>query len=304
MYSVAIANELIRDIRPADSKSCLVLSPMEFRIKYMMISLIQKDNFEFDSIYITVSEFAKFFDLSWGGEQTKNLKIAVENMINSYYVVDDVTVKWLSDESYFSDNKIHLKLDSSLVPYLLQLDNQFTLYNYESVSKFKSKYSYRLYEFLKSAEGMGFYKISLDDAISLLGDGCCKTKSEFIKRVLTPALNDINTYSDIRIKKRFHQPFGKPEQIWFSIRNKDDKDTSKNIKYQSRSTADMKKNEIKDENLIPVAVAMDEKTKQLIADAKREFLFKSGKTKPRRFMGGVQSNNKRKTKEFGDIENK
>lgn len=297
MYSVAIANELIRDITPADSKSCLILSPMEFRIRYMMISLIQKEDFEFEAIDITVLEFAKFFDLSWGGEQTKNLKTAIENMVNRYYVVDNVTVKWLSDESYFSDNKIHLKLDNSIVPYLLQLDNQFTLYNYESVSKFKSKYSYRIYEFLKSAEGLGFYKISLDDAISLLGDGCCKTKSEFIKRVLNPALNDINTYSDIRIKKRFHKSFGKPEQIWFSIRNKDDKDTSENIKYQSRSTADMKKNEIKDENLIPVVVAMDEKTKQLIADAKREFLFKSGKTKPHRFMGGVQSNNKRKTKE-------
>ncbi len=303
MYSVAIANELIRDITPADSKSCLILSPMEFRIRYMMISLIQKEDFEFEAIDITVSEFAKFFDLSWGGLQTKNLKTAIENMVNRYYVVDNVTVKWLSDESYFSDNKIHLKLDNSIVPYLLQLDNQFTLYNYESVSKFKSKYSYRIYEFLKSAEGLGFYKISLDDAISFLGDGCCKTKSEFIKRVLTPALNDINTYSDIRIKKRFHQPFGKPEQIWFSIRNKDDKDTSENIKYQSRSTVDLKRSEIKDENLIPVAVAMDDKMKKIISDVKNEINSSQRTTKPRRFTGEVQSNNKRKTNK-GDMENK
>ena len=66
MYSIAMSNELIRDIRPYDSKSVLVLSPMEFRVKYLMMSLIQKDDYEFESIDITVSEFAKYFDLTWG----------------------------------------------------------------------------------------------------------------------------------------------------------------------------------------------------------------------------------------------
>lgn len=33
MYSVAIENELIRDIRPVDSKSVLVLNQMEFRVR-------------------------------------------------------------------------------------------------------------------------------------------------------------------------------------------------------------------------------------------------------------------------------
>ena len=220
MYSVAISNELIRDIRPYDLKSVLVMSPMEFRVKYLMISLIQKNDSEFEAIDITVSEFAKYFNLSWGGEQTKNLKTAIENLLENKYVLNGSVVKWLSGESFFSDGNIHLKLDDSLAPYLLQIDGCFTLYNYESVSKFTSKYSYRVYEFLKSAEGMGFYKISLEDAVLLFGDGCCKTKSEFLKRVLNPALNNINNHSDIRIKKRFHKPYGKSEQIWFSIRNK------------------------------------------------------------------------------------
>ena len=38
MYSVAIANELIRDIRPVDSKSVLVLNQMEFRVRYLLIN--------------------------------------------------------------------------------------------------------------------------------------------------------------------------------------------------------------------------------------------------------------------------
>lgn len=220
MYSVAMSNELIRDIRPYDSRSVLALSSMEFRIKYMMISLIQKDDFEFESIDITVSEFAEYFGLSWGGEQTKALNVAIENLVENKYVLNDSIIKWLSDESYFSDGNIHLKLDDSIAPYLLQINGNFTLYNYESVENFTSKYSYRVYEYLKSTEGMGFCKISLVDAIALLGDGCCKTKSEFLKRVLIPALNDINTYSDMNIRKKFHKPFGRPEQIWFSIRNK------------------------------------------------------------------------------------
>ena len=215
-----MSNELIRDIRPYDSKSVLVLSPMEFRVKYLMMSLIQKDDSEFEAIDITVSEFAKYFDLSWGGEQTKSLKVATENLVKSKYVLNGSVVKWLSDESYFFDGNIHLKLDDSLAPYLLQINGHFTLYHHESVSKFTSKYSYRVYEYLKSTEGMGFCKISVDDAILLFGDNCCKTKSEFLKRILNPALNDINRHSDITVKRKFHKPFGRPEQIWFSIRNK------------------------------------------------------------------------------------
>lgn len=40
MYSVSLANELIREAVPADSRSTLILSPMEFRVKHLMISLI------------------------------------------------------------------------------------------------------------------------------------------------------------------------------------------------------------------------------------------------------------------------
>lgn len=286
MYSVAIANELIRDICPVDSKSILVLNQMEFRIRYLLISLIQKDDFEFDAIDISIPEFAKYFDLKWGGEQTKSLKYAIENLIDNSYIIDGKIVRWLSDESYFSDGNIHLKLDDSLVPYLLRLKNYYTLYNYKSVAKFKSKYSYRMYEFLKSAEGIGFYKISLEDAITLLGDNCCKTKVEFVKRVLTPALNDINTHSDLKIKRKFHKPFGKPEQLWFSIRNKSDDTPQENIIYHSKSVLSANKVPLDDENLTPVSVDMDDKLKNIVEEARQEmFCAPKKKTKPRRFTG-------------------
>lgn len=287
MYSVAIANELIRDIRPINSKSVLVLNQMEFRIRYLLISLIQKDTFEFDAIDISISEFAEYFGLKWGGAQTKSLKNAIENLIESSYIIDSKTVQWLSPESYFCDGNIHLKLDNSLVPYLLQLESHFTLYDYNSVAKFRSRYSYRLYEFLKSAEGVGFYKISLDDAIALLGDNCCKTKAEFIKRVLTPALNDINTYSDLKIKRKFHKPFGKPEQLWFSIRNKSDDTPQENIIYHSKSASSLKKNPLDDENLTPVDIDMDDKLKSLVNQAKQEMFRAPETTKPRRFNSRV-----------------
>ena len=171
MYSVVIANELIREAVPVDSRSTLILSPMEFRVKYLLISLIQKEDSGFFAIDISIPEFAKYFGLSWDGLQTKNLKIAIENLIDFNYVLDGNIIRWPSPESCVHDGNIHLKLDDSLVPYLLHLDDYFTVYNYESVAKFTSKYSYRTYEFLKSVEGMGFYKISV---IFLFLSFCCK----------------------------------------------------------------------------------------------------------------------------------
>jgi len=268
MYSVIIANKLIREVIPADTKSTLLLSPMEFRVKYLMISLVQKETKFFESIDIMIPEFARYFGLSWGGKQTKSLAVSIKNLIENNYILDGKTIRWLSPEPHISDGKIHLKLDDSLSPYLLKIKGNFTIYSYDSVSEFKSRYSYRIYEFLKSADGMGFYKISLDDAILLLGDGCCKTKCEFIKRVLNPALKEINNYSDITIKRRFHKPFGKPEHIWFSIRKKCDDSSQENVKYHNKSTADIKKNNIKDENLTPVDFVIDSRMKKIISDAK------------------------------------
>ena len=271
MYSVALANKLIREAVPVDSRSTLILSPMEFRVKYLLISLIQKDYSEFFAIDISIPEFAKYFGLSWGGEQTKSLKIAIENLIEFSYILDGNIIRWLAPESYVSDRNIHLKLDDSLAPFLLKLKSCYTFYNYESVSEFKSRFSYRIYEFLKSAEGMGFYKISLDDSILLLGDNCCKTKAEFIKRVLNPALKDINSHSDIRVKKRFHKSFGKPEQIWFSIRNINDDTPQENIIYQGKSSSVREEFALIDDNLTPIDFDADETTIKLIFDAKRDF---------------------------------
>lgn len=101
MYSVSLANELIREAVPVDSRSTLTLSPMEFRVKYLMISLIQKDDYEFDAIDISIPEFAKYFSLKWGGEQTKNLRISIENLVENSYIIDGNTVRWLSPESCF-----------------------------------------------------------------------------------------------------------------------------------------------------------------------------------------------------------
>ena len=271
MYSVLIANKLIREISPADTKSTLLLSPIEFRVKYLMISLVQKETKFFEPIDITTPEFARYFGLSWGGEQTKSLAVSIENLIENSYILDDKIIRWLSPESYISDGKIHLKLDDSLSPYLLKINGNFTMYSYDAVSEFKSRYSFRLYEFFKSAEGMGFFKISLDDAILLLGDGCCKTKCEFIKRVLNPALKEINNHSDITIKRRFHKPFGKSEQIWFSIRNKCEDLSQENIKYHSKSTANNKINNIEDENLEPVDFVIDNRLKKMISDTKSSY---------------------------------
>lgn len=144
-----------------------------------------------------------------------------------------------------------------------------------------------MYEVLKSAEGIGFYKISLEDSIALLGDNCCKTKSEFIKRVLTPALNDINTYSDLKIKRKFHKPFGKPEQLWFCIRNKSDNTPQENIIYHSKSASFKSKIPLHDENLTPVDIDMDDKLKSLVNQAKQEMSRAPETTKPRRFNSRV-----------------
>jgi plasmid replication initiation protein len=87
-----------------------------------------------------------------------------------------------------------------LKPYLLQLKEKFTEYDIFYTLNYKSKYSIRLYEYLKSIhyEELKSYNKTMDitDFQRLL-DSPYKTFRDFNRNVLQIAHKEINEYSDI-----------------------------------------------------------------------------------------------------------
>ena len=110
-------------------------------------------------------------------------------------------LRWI-EKPYIDEKsgRIQIKLDEDMKPYLLQLKERFTEYELIYTLNFKSKYSIRLYEFLKSIhykKMQTYTQIIPIDKFQRLLDSTYPNFKDFHTRVLKPAQKEINAYSDI-----------------------------------------------------------------------------------------------------------
>ena len=233
-YSVTMSNDLIRKFVPADESNGAIMPVWENRIRLMLISSIDYNAQDFEWKEITISEFKSFWGLStWGGVQQKMLSDAIDNLKINKYCIDGHTIQWLDNDSDIVIGRMKLKLDDSLIPYLLGLKRNFTKYDVENVVNLTSKYSFRIYEILKSVENMGGYRITLPKAFEIFSDNLYNTKSELEHHILISAIDEINTKTDINISYEFRKSFGENEMLYLTVRNYDEyiNNENKSITY-------------------------------------------------------------------------
>jgi plasmid replication initiation protein len=88
-----------------------------------------------------------------------------------------------------------------LKPYLLSLKNKFLLYDIKNILKISSAYSIRIYEFLKSFEGIGKRAIGVEELKDML---CVSDKyrkyANFKSRILLKAQGELKKHTDIRFE--------------------------------------------------------------------------------------------------------
>ena len=139
------------------------------------------------------------------------LKTAVTGLFNAeleYSQIDKETGKlahhkrrWVEHIVYIDDAAcVDLQFTSSIIPLITRLDERYTEYELKQVSELQSEYAIRLYELLIQYRTMGKTNIILlDDLRSKLGVETeqYKIMSDFKKRVLKHAINQINTFTDI-----------------------------------------------------------------------------------------------------------
>lgn len=101
---------------------------------------------------------------------------------------------------------VKFMFSTAIVPMLMELEKQFTVYDIEQISKLSSGYSMRLYEFciqhLDKKTGKGWLDISLDELrfrFGLLPTEYMKM-GNFKARVLDYAINDLNKNTDLSIR--------------------------------------------------------------------------------------------------------
>ncbi|MBQ5591178.1 MAG: replication initiation protein [Clostridia bacterium] len=199
-YNTVIkANTLIQ-------RSRFSLSAQQQKIVLFIISQIEPYDEEFKLYEFKITEFCKVCGIEPKGDIYSLLKNQIKAISDKSLWIElengeETLVRWI--EKPYIDKKsgtIKIKIDEDMKPYLLQLKERFTEYDLIYTLNFKSKYSIRLYEYLKSIH----YKklqpytqtISIDKFQKML-DSTYEDFKDFHTRVLKPAQKEINTYSDI-----------------------------------------------------------------------------------------------------------
>ncbi len=238
-FSAVISNNLIKNLHADDENRGVILSVMEYKIIFALISKIKNNDVKLIKYDIPVTDFCKFWNISYGGNQSKIIAESVKNLSEKKYNTNDKSVKYLTSESYVSNGIMHLQLDDSIHDYLINLDGNFTILNLDIIANLKSKFSIRLYMFLKMFENQQFYNVELPDAFMAFGDNIYKTKSQFNNNILKKSINEINLKSDITVSYKFEKYFAAPEKIRFYINGKKIKKQTDNLNNRKKHFLDI-----------------------------------------------------------------
>lgn len=171
------------------------------------ISKIRPDDKEFQFYEIRVDEFCAAVgkNKAWFYQEFKNIVDDMDSRASIWIETDDVVTKFrfFSEIEYLKGKgTIRVLFHSHLNRYLLQLSEHFTQYELYNVLALKSKYSFSLFELLKSYSNMKIKRFDLDEFKRLVGaeTDAYKNFSNFRSRVLEPAIKEINTYTELNLE--------------------------------------------------------------------------------------------------------
>lgn len=172
-----------------------------------MTELTEQYQFE-----VSVAEIVDLVGLDNESNAYRDLKKSAEKLYSRSVTIDDPDpenskviqrkTRWISSIDYLpGEGKLVLSFAIGIIPYISKLSKEFTQYKLKHVARFESVYSIRLYELLVQWSSAGEREIEVEwlknqfqvsNKYSRLGD--------LKKRVIDPAINEINNHSNIWVK--------------------------------------------------------------------------------------------------------
>lgn len=187
------------------------LTILEQKALLYIISRIKPDDTELNEQEFDIKEFCSICGISAsnsGGtyKMLKDVIVKLKSRVMWLYTDEsETTVSWIDKATiYRNKGKIKIKLDNDLKPYLLMLHRNYTKIPLFSIIRMKSKYGIQLYELLQSyIYQSGVKTFTVDFLKEYLDCTNYESFSNFKNRVLIPAINDINTYSNLIVEVKY-----------------------------------------------------------------------------------------------------
>lgn len=219
-------------------KSRFSLTVQQQRVILYLISKIGYDDEDFEEYEFDIKDFCRVCGLyDDSGKYYTELKRQIKAIRDKSMWIEisegkEVLLSWL-DGAQISRNsgKIKVRLNEDMKPYLLQLRDNFTKYEIANVLCMRSKYSIRLYELVKSVhfQELEIYAktFTVEELRKRLDAETYPRFCNFNQRVLKPAVQEVNTYTDKKVSYEPVKNGQKVEAIELTIRTKDPVDRLK-----------------------------------------------------------------------------
>jgi plasmid replication initiation protein len=183
------------------------MSVQEAKLIRIAITQVVKQDTEFKTYTVRVSELANFLEIS-GSNLYRDIKGICESLMKRLLYIGTGDPKhpwkmahWVSSAEYDGQGNITLRLSDELKPYILALE-EYNKYKLENVLKMRSFYAIRIYELLKVDEYKGneYMEFSIFELRKILECEETLTRiSDFKSKVIDRSVAEINQKTDMQI---------------------------------------------------------------------------------------------------------
>lgn len=199
------------EVRKANAliqKSRYNLSTQQQKILLYLISQIKPNDEDFKLYEFDIIDFCKVCGIDFNsGKNYETLRQQIKQIADKSYWITledgetETLLRWI-EKPYIKKRSgiVQIRLDNDMRPFLLRLKENYTKYEIIYTLKFRCKYSIRLYELIKSVHfhdlAPYIVKYSFEDLAGLMGAERYTQYRDFKSRALSPAVQEINEYSD------------------------------------------------------------------------------------------------------------
>ena len=204
-YFVAKANELI-------TKGRYSLTIRQHKILLCFISKIQPNDKPGTRYTLSARDIIKLcgypeHDGSYYKEIDDDIQKIADNSVYIYPAKDKKSLfRWFDTVDIVTEKKkttYTITFHSTISPYLFDLRERYTLIRLYYLLCLSHKYSLRLYEYLCTMQYRGKFEAKVEDLKRIMDAEHYEKISHFKTRALEPAIDDINTYTELNVEHEY-----------------------------------------------------------------------------------------------------